>query len=88
MKAIAELDGWRMITRLNRAGNLTVEIERDGELRADVIFQANGVIDLGTTGRPWPLGEKGWDMPGAPSRDGRKFRFGPEETVARAPLEK
>lgn len=78
MKAIMEEGPWRVTSRINKAGNLTLEIEADGELHAELVLQAGGVIDLGTKARPWPLGEKGWDMPGAPG-DMRKFRFAPPE---------
>lgn len=71
---------WRVTSRINKAGNLTLEIEHDGVAHAEVVLQRRGVIDLGTKGRPWPLGEKGWDMPGAPSPDMRKYRFGPSDT--------
>jgi hypothetical protein len=70
---------WRVTCRINKAGNLALEIEHDGTPRADVVLQDQGIIDLGTKARPWPLGEKGWEMPGAPSTDMRKYRFGPSE---------
>jgi hypothetical protein len=79
VKTISEAEPWRVTTRINRAGNLALEIELDGEWHAEVVLQPGGVIDLGTKAKPWPLGEKGWDMPGAPSKDLRKFRFGPED---------
>ena len=79
MQTIVEEGSWRVTCRINKAGNLTLEIEQDGDLHADVIFQAGGVIDLGTRARPWELGEKGWGMPGAPSSELRKYRFGPPE---------
>jgi hypothetical protein len=81
MRAIVEEGPWRVTCRINKAGNLTLEIEQDGELHADVIFQHGGVIDLGTKARPWPLGDKGWEMPGAPSSELRKFRFGPPDAA-------
>lgn len=77
MKTIAEDGPWRVTTRLNNAGNLTLEVELDGELHADVVLQEGGTVDVGTRARPWDIGEKGWDMPGAPPGF-RKFRFGPE----------
>lgn len=79
MQTIMEDDHWRVTCRINKADNLTLEIEHDGEPHAEVILQEGGVIDLGTKARPWPLGEKGWDMPGAPSTDMRKYRFGPSD---------
>jgi hypothetical protein len=81
-KTIAEIGPWRVTSRKNRSGNLTVEVELNGVMHADLICQENGTIDLGTTGRPWPLGEQGWNMPGAPSEDWRKFRFAESEEAA------
>jgi hypothetical protein len=81
MQTIIENGSWRVVCRTNKAGNLTLEIEQDGQLHADVIFQEGGVIDLGTTARPWDLGEKGWGMPGAPSTEMRKYRFGPGQNT-------
>jgi hypothetical protein len=49
--------------------------------RGPLILQEVGVVDLGTKSRPWPLGESGWEMPGAPSTDWRKYRYGPLEQV-------
>lgn len=77
MKSIFEDGRWRVVTRRNRSGNVTVEVELDGELHADLVLQEGGVVDLGTKARPWPLGEQGWEMPGAPSADLRKFRYSP-----------
>jgi hypothetical protein len=79
MRTIIEQGSWRVICRINKDENLTLEIEQDGELHADVIFQEGGVIDLGTKARPWDLAAKGWGMPGAPSPEFRKYRFGPPE---------
>src|ERR1700677_4222752 len=76
MQTIMEDGQWRVTCRINKSNNLTLEIERDGKPHAEVILQEGGVIDLGTMARPWPLGEKGWEMPGAPSADLRKYRFG------------
>lgn len=76
MKTIVEEGPWRVTTRLNKAGNLTLEVELDGEMHAELVLQEKGVVDLGTRAAKWPLGERGWDMPGAPSGF-RKFRFGP-----------
>jgi len=72
-----EEGGWRVTCRINKSGNLALEIEHDGKAHAEVVLQQGGVIDLGTMARPWPLGEKGWRMPGAPSPDMRKYRFAP-----------
>jgi len=77
MKTIFEDDRWQVVTRINRSGNLTIEVGLDGMPHAEVVLQTGGTIDLGTRARPWPLGEQGWDMPGAPSQELRKFRFGP-----------
>jgi hypothetical protein len=79
MQTITEDGHWRVMCRINKANNLTLEIEHDGVPHAEVILQEGGVIDLGTKARPWPLGEKGWEMPGAPSTDMRKYRFGPSD---------
>lgn len=51
MKAIMEEGPWRVTSRINKAGNLTLEIEADGELHAELVLQAGGVIDLGTKAR-------------------------------------
>lgn len=77
MRAIVEEGPWSVTTRINRAGNLTLEIKLNGEWHAEVILQEKGVIDLGTKAKPWPLGEKGWEMPGSPDPNLRKFRFEP-----------
>lgn len=76
MQGTIEIDDWRVTTRKNRAGNLTLEVYLGDEMHAEIILQKNGTLDLGTKARPWPLGKKGWDMPGA-VKDMRKFRFGP-----------
>jgi hypothetical protein len=55
----------------------------NGVLHADLVCQENGKLDLGTKGRPWPIGERGWGMPGAPSEDWRKYRFEPDEAAAK-----
>ena len=81
-KAIMEEDRGASRRGSNKAGNLTLEIERDNALHAEVVLQEGGVIDIGTTGRPWDLGEKGWDMPGAPSPQMRKYRFEPPKDEA------
>ena len=79
MRTIMEEGPWRVTSRINQAGNLTIEIECHGDLHADVVLQEDGTIDVGTKARPWPLGEKGWEMPGAPSAELRKYRFGPTD---------
>lgn len=66
---------WHVEIRQNKAGNLAIEVKLDGEPFAEFVLQENGTLDVGTKGAPWELGEKGWDMPGAPSADFRKFRF-------------
>lgn len=81
MRTITEEGPWRVTTRINRAGNLALEIELDGDWHAEVVLQEGGVIDVGTKATPWPLGYKGWEMPGAPA-ELRKFRFGPESSAA------
>jgi hypothetical protein len=76
-RTVVETGPWQVTVRINQAGNLTIEVELNGHLHADLILQEGGTLDLGTFATPWPLGEKGWDMPGAPSKSMRKFRFGP-----------
>jgi hypothetical protein len=78
MQDMYEDDRWRVIARRNAHHNLTIEIELDGVPHAELVLQTGGTIDLGTKARPWDLGEIGWQMPGAPSADLRKFRFGPD----------
>ena len=78
MKSVIELDAWQVTTRINRAGNLTLEISLNDEPHAELILQEGGVIDVGARVSPWPLGDKGWNMPGAPTGF-RKFRFDPSE---------
>ena len=80
IQTIAEDGHWRVTCRINKANNLTLEIEHDGALHAEVILQEGGIIDLGTKARPWELGQKGWGMPGAPSTDMRKYRFAPSDS--------
>lgn len=86
-KTIAEIGPWRIVARENQSGNLTVEVEVNGERLADLCCQEDGTVDVGTTGRPWPLGEKGWAMPGAPSEDWRRYRFAESEDAATDGLE-
>jgi hypothetical protein len=78
MKTMTEVGAWRVTTRINQAGNLTIEVELRDVLHADLVLQESGVVDLGTKARPWDLGDKGWGMPGAPSPELRKYRFEPE----------
>jgi hypothetical protein len=66
---------WKVEVRENKAGNLTIEVQLHGEAHAEFVLQEDGTLDVGTKGKPWGLGEKGWEMPGAPSSDLRKFRF-------------
>jgi hypothetical protein len=75
VKTAATHESWQVTSRINRAGNLAIEIELAGSPHAELILQEDGTLDLGTKARPWELGEAGWDMPGAPSSDLRKFRF-------------
>ena len=79
MKTVVSLDRRTVTNRINRNGNLAVEVALDGDPHAEVILQPGGVIDLGGKINPWPLGDKGWDMPGAPPGF-RKFRFEPAES--------
>lgn len=81
MRGIIEIDEWQVAVRRNQSGNLAIEVQLKGEAHAEVVLQSGGVIDLGTKARPWPLGEQGWQMPGAPSDKLRKYRFGPEDEV-------
>lgn len=81
-KTIAEIGPWRVFTRENQRGNLTVEVELNGDMHVELVCQEDGTVDLGTKGRPWPLGEKGWHMPGAASEELRKYRFSESEQVA------
>jgi hypothetical protein len=84
VKTTTEFEAWRVTARINKAGNLTLEIDLNGEMHAEVIFQEGGVVDVGGRFTPWPLGEKGWDMPGAPAGF-RKFRFEPPQVAATTP---
>jgi hypothetical protein len=63
---------WLVKVRENKAGNLAIEIALQGESHAEFVLQENGTIDFGTKGR-----QIGWDMPGAPSPELKKFRFCP-----------
>jgi hypothetical protein len=63
-RTVVETGPWQVTVRINQAGNLTIEVELNGHLHADLILQEGGTLDLGTFATPWPLGEKGWDMPG------------------------
>jgi len=76
MRSTTEFDRWNVVARINKAGNLTLEIALDGEMHAEVILQEGGVIDLSGRVTPFDVGPKGWDNPGAPS-DFRKFRYNP-----------
>jgi hypothetical protein len=66
---------WKVQIRENKAGNLAIEVELKGKPHAEFVLQEDGILDVGTKGKPWELGDKGWEMPGAPSSDLRKFRF-------------
>jgi len=68
---------WKVEIRQNKAGNLAIEVQLRGEPFAEFVLQEDGTLDVGTKGKPWELGQAGWEMPGAPSSDLRKFRFGP-----------
>jgi len=48
MTMIAEEEPWRVTTRINKAGNLALEVELHGQLHAELVLQDKGVIDLGT----------------------------------------
>lgn len=63
---------WSVKVRENKVGNLAIEVSLHDEPHAEIVFQENGTIDFGTKGR-----QRGWDMPGAPSPDLKKFRFAP-----------
>ncbi len=67
---------WRVEVRLNKAGNLAIEVALQDDPHAEFVLQENGKLDVGTKARPWDLGESGWEMPGAPTPELRKFRFG------------
>lgn len=82
-RTTTEFARWTIVTRINQAGNLTLEIDLDGGRHAEVILQEGGIIDVSGRMTPWPLGDKGWDNPGAPS-DFRKFRFEPSMSTAPA----
>lgn len=75
MRTVAEQGRWQVVVRINKAGNLTVEVTLDDKPHAEVIMQEDGTLDLGTKAQPWPLGDKGWEMPGAGNAELRKFRF-------------
>lgn len=79
-KTVAEIGPWKIFARENRSGNLTIEINLDDNPHADLICQRDGTMDLGTKARPWPLGEQGWGMPGAPDPNLRKYRFSEANT--------
>ncbi len=81
-RTITEFERWTVVTRINKAGNLTLEIALDGESHAEVILQAGGRLDVSGRITPWPLGEKGWQNPGGPGDDFRKFRFEPTTATA------
>lgn len=84
MKTTTEFEAWRVTTRINKAGNLALEIELNDEMHAEVILQERGVVDVGGRFTPWPLGEKGWEMPGA-APGFRKFRFEPPQVATPMP---
>lgn len=63
---------WSVKVRKNKAGNLAIEVSLREEPHAEFVLQESGTIDLGTKGR-----QIGWKMPGAPSKDLKKFRFSP-----------
>jgi len=69
---------WQVDIRQNKAGNLAIEIRLNGEAHAEFVLSDDGTLDLGTKGKPWDLGEKGWHMPNAPDDSLRKFRFSPK----------
>lgn len=67
---------WLVDVRQNKAGNLAIEVSLDGKPHAEFVLQTDGTLDVGTKAKPWDLGEAGWEMPGAPTPELRKFRFG------------
>lgn len=67
-----KLGPWSIDVRENKAGNLAIEVSLQDEPHAEFILQESGTIDVGTKGR-----QTGWEMPGAPSPDLKKFRFTP-----------
>ena len=71
-----QLGPWRVEVRHNRAGNLAIEVSLDDKPHAEFVLQEDGTLDVGTKAIPWDLGEAGWKMPGAPTPELRKFRFG------------
>jgi len=71
-----ELGPWGVDVRRNKAGNLAIEVSLEGEAHAEFVLQEDGTLDVGTKATPWDLGDAGWQMPGAPSPELRKFRFG------------
>lgn len=76
MKATIELEPWNVTTRINNAGNLTLEISLHGEPHAEMTLQEKGVIDVAARVHPLPLGSKGWAVHGG-ATGFRKFRFDP-----------
>ena len=68
---------WAVTSRVNQAGNFTIEISLNGEPHAELILQEDGTLDLGTKARPWEMGKSGWTMPGAPGPDFRKVSIRP-----------
>lgn len=69
-------DPWAVDVRLNKAGNLAIEVSLHGAPHAEFILQEDGTLDVGTKSKPWDLGDVGWEMPGAAAPELRKFRFG------------
>lgn len=72
--AVAALDTYMHRLIVERVYSIR-SYPRKGEHWAEFVLQENGTLDVGTKGKPWGPGEQGWEMPGAPSSDLRKFRF-------------
>lgn len=73
------IEKWTVTARINKAGNLAVEVDLNGMRHAELILQESGTTDLLTTARrQMDLGIKGWQAPGKP-HSLRRFRFELEE---------
>ena len=65
-----QIGPWTVEVRENKAGNLAIEVKLNGDPHAEFVLQDGGTIDIGTRNKL-----AGWDMPGAPSPEMKKFRF-------------
>ncbi len=68
------IEPWTVTARINKSGNLAIEIGLSGTAHAEVILQEGGTVDLLTKAEQLDLGQTGWKAPSKPAGL-RRFRF-------------